>query len=62
MKTNDKFHPITSGGNEMSICANNCNMTNKSENLLGTKIYQELNLNTDINEIYKKIGQKLNTL
>ena len=62
MKTNDKFHPITSGGNEMSIYANNCNMTNKSENLLGTKIYQELNLNTDINEIYKKIGQKLNTL
>ena len=59
MKTNDKFHPITSGGNEMSICANNCK---KSENLLGTKIYQELNLNTDINEIYKKIGQKLNTL
>ena len=28
MKTNDKFHPISSCVNEMSICVYDCNMTN----------------------------------
>ena len=47
----------------MSICLNNYGITNsKSEKLLGIKIDHKLNFNTHINEICKKVGQKLNAL
>ena len=59
----EKCHLLTSSSSKVSICVNNYNIENsKCEKLLGIKIDNKLNFNTDVDEICKKAGQKLNTL
>ena len=64
MKANPgKYHLLTSSRDVMSICLHNYNIkSSKSGKLLGIKIDSKLNFNTHVDEIYKKVGQKLNAL
>ena len=64
MKANpDKCHLLTSSGDKISNCVDNYNIkSSKWEKLLGIKIDNKLNFNTNVDEICKKAGQKLNAL
>ena len=54
---------VTSSSDEGSICAKNCNInSSKCEKLLDIKSDNKLNFDNDIDEIWKKAGQKLNAL
>ena len=61
MKMNlDEFHLSASCNNNMSICISNHNIGNsKWETFLETKIDHKLNFDTYIDEICKRVGQKL---
>ena len=59
----DKCHLLTSSSSKVSIYVDNCNIKNsKCQKLLGIKIDNKLNFNTDVDEICKKAGKKLNAL
>ena len=64
MKANpDKCHLLASSSDKVSICVDNYNIkSSKCEKLLDIKIDNKLNFNTQVDEIYKKAGQKLNAL
>ena len=64
MKANpDKCHLLTSSSDKVSSCVSNYNIkSSKCEKLLGIKIDNKLNFNTQVDEICKKAGQKLNKL
>ena len=51
----NKFHLTASCNNELSICVNNCNITNSEcEKLSGIKIDHKINSNIYIDKICKK--------
>ena len=64
MKANsDMCRLLTSSSDKVSICVDNYNIkSSKYEKLLGIKIDNKLNLNTHVDKIGKKAGQKLNAL
>ena len=64
MKANPgKCHLLTSSSDKVSICVYNYNNeSNKCEKRLGIQIDNKLKVNTCVDEICKKAGQKLNAL
>ena len=64
MKANpDKCYLLTSSSDKVSSCVGNYNIkSSKCEKLVGIKIDNKLNFNTQVDEICKKAGQKLNKL
>ena len=58
-----KCHLLTSSSDKVSICVYNYNIeSNKCEKRLGIQIDNKLKVNTCVDEICKKAGQKLNAL
>ena len=64
MKANPgKWHLLTSNSDKVSICVDNYDVkSSQCEKPLGIKIDNKLNFNTHVDEICKKVGQKLNAL
>ena len=59
----EKCHLITGSNDEVSIYVKNYNIESKKcEKHISIKIDNKLNFNNNIHEIWKKAGQKLNTL